>query len=142
VAELKRRGASSVALVGASAGASTALIAGARLGSRVSSVVSLSGERDLTLVMGVSGPPDAVPLIRRLTSPTLLVVATHDRVTTVDETRAMYAATAARDKHLEVLQGPYDGRHGWDLLTEATGGQAWSPLAAEVATFVQAHARG
>jgi pimeloyl-ACP methyl ester carboxylesterase len=68
VAELKRRGAGSVALVGASAGASTALIAGARLGSRVSSVVSLSGERDLTLVMGVSGPPDAVPLVRRLTS--------------------------------------------------------------------------
>jgi pimeloyl-ACP methyl ester carboxylesterase len=140
VAELKRRGAGSVALVGASAGASTALIAGARLGSRVSSVVSLSGERDLTLVMGVSGPPDAVPLVRRLTSPTLLVVATHDRTTTVDETRAMYAATAARDKHLEVLQGPYDGRHGWDLLTEATGGQAWSPLAAEVAAFVQSHA--
>src|SRR6266540_928444 len=39
VAELRRRGASSVALVGASAGASTALIAGAKLGTKVSSVV-------------------------------------------------------------------------------------------------------
>src|SRR6266571_2112715 len=140
VAELRRRGASSVALVGASAGASTALIAGAKLGTKVSSVVSLSGERDLILVMGASGPADAVPLVKRLVSPTLFVVATNDRTTTVEETRAMYVATAAKDKRLEILQGPYDGDHGWDLLTEATGGQSWSALAAQVAAFVKAHA--
>jgi pimeloyl-ACP methyl ester carboxylesterase len=140
VAELKRRGASSVALVGASAGASTALVAGSRLGSKVSSVVSLSGERDLTIIMGATGPADAVPLVRRLTSPTLFVVATGDRVATVEETRAMFAATRSRDKHLEVLQGPYAGEHGWDLLTTAAGGQSWSPVAARVAAFIKAHA--
>jgi pimeloyl-ACP methyl ester carboxylesterase len=142
VAELKRRGASSVGLVGASAGASTALIAGASLGSKVSSVVSLSGERDLILLMGATGPADAVPLVKRLTSPTLFVVATNDRVATVDETRAMYAAAGARDKRLQILQGPYDGRHGWDLLTTATGDLNWSPLAAQVATFVKSNAGG
>jgi pimeloyl-ACP methyl ester carboxylesterase len=140
VAELRRRGASSVALVGASAGASTALLAGSRLGSKVSSVVSLSGENDLTLLLGANGPPDVASLLRRLTSPTLFLVATNDPSASVDETRAMYAATAARDKRLQVLQGPYVGRHGWDLLTEAAGVQRWSPIAAQVAAFVQAHA--
>jgi pimeloyl-ACP methyl ester carboxylesterase len=139
VSELKRRGAGSVALVGASAGATTALLAGARLGSKVASVVSLSGERDPTIVMGASGPADAAPLLKRLSSPTLMVVATNDRSTTVDETRVMYAAVAARDKRLDVLQGPYDGEHGWDLLTQPTGGESWSPLAAQVAAFVRAH---
>jgi pimeloyl-ACP methyl ester carboxylesterase len=142
VTELKRRGADRVAVVGASAGATTALLAGAKLGSKVASVVSLSGERDLTIVLGASGPADAAPLLKRLTSPTLMVVATNDRTTTVDETRAMYAAVAARDKRLDVLQGPYDGQHGWDLLTRAGGGQSWSPLAAQVATFVRAHTAG
>jgi pimeloyl-ACP methyl ester carboxylesterase len=142
VAELKRRGAGSVALVGASAGASTALFAGARLGSKVSSVVSLSGENDLTLLLGANGPPDVASQLRRLVSPTLFLVAPNDPNASVEETRTMYAATAARDKRLEILQGPYVGRHGWDLLTQASGSQTWSPIAAQVAAFVQSHARG
>jgi pimeloyl-ACP methyl ester carboxylesterase len=140
VAELQRRGASSVSLVGASGGATTALLAGARLGSKVASVVSLSGERDPTVVMGASGPADAAPLLKRLVSPTLMVVATNDPTTSVDETRAMYAAVAARTKRIDVLQGPYDGRHGWDMLAEAGGGQSWSPLAAQVAAFLRVNA--
>jgi pimeloyl-ACP methyl ester carboxylesterase len=112
----------------------------AELGSKVAAVVSLSGERDPTVVMGASGPADAVPLLKRLVSPTLMVVATNDPTTSVDETRAMYAAVAARTKRIDVLQGPYDGRHGWDMLTEAGGGQSWSPLAAQVAAFLRANA--
>jgi pimeloyl-ACP methyl ester carboxylesterase len=139
VAELHRRGADSVALLGASAGATTVLLVGAKLGTKVTSVVSLSGERDPTIALGAAGPPDAAPLLKRLVSPTLMVVATHDRFTTVDETRAMYAAVAAHDKHLAILQGPYDTQHGWDLLTQS-GAQGWSPLAAQVATFIQSHA--
>jgi len=142
VAELKRRGASKVALVGASAGGSVALLAGSRLGSKVAAVVSLSGERDLTMVLGSNGPPDAVQAVARLVSPTLFVVATNDRFVTVDDTRTMYKATGARDKHVQVLTGPYDGQHGWTLLTTPGGAQAWSPLAAQVATFVLTHARG
>jgi pimeloyl-ACP methyl ester carboxylesterase len=140
VAELQRRGVRSVSLVGASAGATTALLAGAKLGSKVTSVVSLSGERDPTIVMGASGPPDVAPLLKRLVSPTLMVVASNDPTTSVDETRAMYAAVAARTKRIDVLQGPYDGKHGWDMLTEAGGGQSWSPLAAQVAAFLRANA--
>ncbi|HEX8857705.1 MAG TPA: alpha/beta hydrolase [Actinomycetes bacterium] len=140
VAELQRRGAGSVSLVGASGGATTALLAGARLGAKVAAVVSLSGERDPTIVLGASGPPDVAPLLKRLVSPTLMVVASNDPTTSVDETRAMYAAVAARPKRIDVLQGPYDGRHGWDMLTEAGGGQSWSPLAAQVAAFLCAHA--
>jgi pimeloyl-ACP methyl ester carboxylesterase len=142
VAELRRRGASSVALVGASAGASTALFAGSRLGAKVSSVVSLSGENDLTLLLGADAPPDVASLLRHLTSPTLFLVAPNDPTTSVDETRKMYAATAARDKRLRVLQGPYVGRHGWDLLTTASGDQSWSPVAAQVADFIRSHAHG
>jgi hypothetical protein len=80
-----------------------------------------------------------VPLLKKLVSPTLMAVATNDRSTTVDETRAMYAAVAANDKHLDVLQGPYDGQHGWNLLTQS-GAQTWSPLATQVATFLKSHA--
>jgi pimeloyl-ACP methyl ester carboxylesterase len=140
VAELQRRGAGSVSLVGASAGGTTALLAGARLGNKVAAVVSLSGERDPTIVMGASGPPDVAPLLKRLVSPTLMVVASNDPTTSVDETRAMYAAAAARTKRIEVLQGPYDGKHGWDMLIGAAGGQSWSPLAAQVAAFLRTNA--
>src|SRR5262245_14976358 len=142
VAELRRRGAGSVALVGASAGASTALVAGASLGSKVSSVVSLPGARDLILVTGSTGPADAVPLVKRLTIPTLFLVAERDPAASVAETRAMFAATGARDKHLQVLQGPYAGVHGWNLLKTTGGGQSWSPVAAQVAAFIRAHAGG
>jgi dienelactone hydrolase len=141
VAELKRRGASKVALVGASAGAGVALAAGARLGGGVAAVVSLSGERNLTQVMRAGGPADLTGDVKRLTSPTLFEVATGDPTTSVDETRQLFAATAARDKHLDVLSGPYDHQHGWNLLTDS-GGQGWTPVAAKVADFVRAHGAG
>jgi dienelactone hydrolase len=139
VAELKRRGAGSVALVGASAGAGVALAAGSRLGTGVAAVVSLSGERNLTLVIRDGGPLDLVNEVKRLTSPTLFEVATGDPTTSVDETRAMFAATRAPGKRIDILTGPYDHEHGWDLLTTAAGGERWSPVAAKVADFVKAH---
>jgi pimeloyl-ACP methyl ester carboxylesterase len=142
VGELKRRGAGTVALVGASAGASVALAAGARLGTGVAAVVSLSGERDLTLVMRGGGPVDLAKDVGRLTSPTLFEVATGDPYASVGETRAMFAATRAPGKRIDVLTGPYDHEHGWDLLTTAAGGESWSPVAAQVASFVRAHGAG
>ena len=142
VAELKRRGAGSVALVGASAGASVVLAAGSRLGNGVAAVVSLSGERDLTLVMRNGGPVDLVNDVKRLTSPTLFEVATGDPYVSVDEARAMFAATRSPAKRIDVLTGPYDHEHGWDLLTTGGGSESWSPVAAKVADFVRAHGAG
>jgi dienelactone hydrolase len=138
VAELRRRGVTRVALVGASMGGAAVLIAGTRARPPVAAVVSLSGEADPTnLVGGI--PLDAGAAVKRLKVPAMLVVATGDRYAPVGETRAMYRAVTARDKELLVLSGPsFDGRHGWDLLTDTVSGQPTS-VAAKVAGFLTAH---
>jgi dienelactone hydrolase len=138
VAELRHRGVTSVALVGASMGGSAVLIAGTRVRPPVDTVVELSGELDATnLVGGI--PLDAGSAVRRLTVPTMFVVATNDRYAPVAETRAMYQAARTRDKRLEVLSGPFDGLHGWELLTTG-GGTGFTPVAAKVASFIAGHA--
>ena len=138
VAELRDRGATRVALVGASMGGAAVLLAGTRVRPPVAAVVSLSGEADPTnLVGGI--PLDAGAVVKRLTVPTMLVVASNDRYAPVAETRTLYRAVKARDKRLEVLSGPaVDGRHGWDLLTDPAGDQSTS-VAAKVAAFLTAH---
>jgi esterase/lipase len=140
VAELRRRGASSVALVGASMGGAAVLIAGTKVRPPVDAVVELSGEVDPTnLVGGI--PLNAGAAVRQLVVPTMFVVATNDRYVSVDETRAMYQAVKTRDKRLEALSGPSDGLHGWELLNNATGGE-FTPVAAKVAAFIAAHTHG
>ena len=140
VAELRRRGASRVGLVGASMGGAAALIAGTRIQPSVAAVVSLSGEADPTsLVGGISLNAGAV--VGKLMVPTMFVVATNDSYVSVPETRAMYRAVRSKDKRLEVLAGPYDARHGWQLLTDPDGGQFGS-VAAKVAAFLTTHTRG
>jgi pimeloyl-ACP methyl ester carboxylesterase len=138
VAELRHRGATRVALVGASMGGAAVLIAGTRVRPPVAAVVSLSGEADPTnLVGGI--PLDAGAAVKRLKVPTMLVVASNDRYAPVGETRAMYRAITTRDKEVLVLSGPsFDGRHGWDLLTDAAGDRSPS-VAAKVAAFLTAH---
>jgi dienelactone hydrolase len=139
VAELRRRGASRVGLVGASMGGAAALIAGTRVQPSVAAVVSLSGEADPTsLVGGIALNAGAVA--GKLKVPTMFVVATNDHYTSVSETRAMYRAVESNDKRLEVLAGPYDARHGWQLLTDPASGQFGS-VAAKVAAFLTAHTR-
>ena len=140
VAELRRRGASRVGLVGASMGGAAALIAGTRVRPSVAAVVSLSGEADPTsLVRGI--PLNAGAVVGKLTVPTMFVVATNDRYVSVPETREMYRAVKSKDKRLEVLAGPFDARHGWELLTDPASGQ-FGPVAAKVAAFLTAHTRG
>jgi pimeloyl-ACP methyl ester carboxylesterase len=134
-AELRRRGASRVALVGASMGATAVLIAGASMRPPPAAVVSLSGERDLTRLIGL--PLNAGAAVGHLTSPTLYLVATGDSDAPVGQTRAMYRATRAADKRLVVLSGASSGRHGWDLLSDYPG--HWTPAAATVANFILAH---
>jgi dienelactone hydrolase len=137
VAELRRRGVTRIALVGASMGGAAVLITGTRVRPPVAAVVSLSGEADPTnLVGGI--PLDAGAAVKRLKVPTMLVVASNDRYAPVDQTRAMYRAITTHDRQLLVLSGPsFDGRHGWDLLTDSAGDQSTS-VAAKVAALLSA----
>jgi len=138
-AELRRRGVTRVAVVGASMGGSAALIAGTRVQPPLAGVVSLSGETDPTdLVGGI--PLNAGAAVRRLTAPTMLVVATNDQYVSVEETRRMYRDAATRDKQLLALSKGFDGRHGVELLTDPATGR-FTSVAAQVATFLTAHSR-
>jgi hypothetical protein len=53
----------------------------------------------------------------------------------------MYEAVKTQDKRLEVLSGPFDGRHGWQLLNNPADGE-FTAVAAKVAAFLTAHSRG
>jgi pimeloyl-ACP methyl ester carboxylesterase len=137
VAELRRRGVTKVALVGASMGGSAALIAATRAQPPVDAVISLSGEANPTSLFHI--PLDAAGAVQQLTVPAMFVVANLDQYSSVDETRAMYQRDKTADKRLLVLPDQFDGFHGWQLLTEASG--AFSPTATKVADFIAAHTR-
>ena len=138
VAELRRRGVSTVALIGSSMGGSAVLIAGARVRPAVAAVVSVSGKADPTELIGI--PLNARAAVGQLTVPTMLVVATNDSITSVEETRAIHRAVKAGDKRLTVLSGPFDGQHGWRILYDPTG-QKPTSAAADAAAFLTAHTR-
>ena len=140
-AELRRRGVTRVALVGASMGGAAVLIAGTKLQPPAAAVVSLSGEADPTnLVGGI--PLNAGAAVGQLRVPTMFVVATNDRYVSVQETRAMHRAVKTGDKRLEVLSGDFDGLHGWELLRNPATGEEFGPVAAKVTAFLTAHSRG
>ena len=103
VAALRAHGAKRIALVGASMGATTALLAGAALRPPVAAVVSLStGKFDLSTILGGSKPLDTYSAAKRLTVP-------------VEQVQALYRMAPARDKQLAILGGSSTGLHGWDL---------------------------
>ena len=141
VAELRRRGVTRVALVGASMGGAAVLIAGTRVQPPVAAVVSLSGEADPTnLVGGI--PLNAGAVVDQLTVPIMFVVATNDMYVAVPETRETHRdGQDQRGQRLEVLSGDFDGLHGWDLLRNPANGE-FGPVAAKVAAFLTAHTRG
>ena len=140
-AELRRRGVTRVALVGASMGGAAVLIAGTRVQPPVAAVVSLSGEADPTnLVGGI--PLNAGAAVDQPRVPTRFVVATNDRYASVEETRTMYRAVKSEAKHLEVLSGDFDGGHGWALLKNPATGEEFGPVAAKVTAFLTTHTRG
>lgn len=133
VAELRRRGARRVALVGASMGGSIAVVAAAEL--HPAAVVDLSGERDTTaLTPGIDANAGAAA--RHVTAPALFAVAREDQYISVDDMRLVARRTRSATKRTIVL--PAVAGHGWEMLA----GQAteWSPLAATVAAFVRRHA--
>jgi dienelactone hydrolase len=138
VAELRHRGVTRVALVGASMGGSAALIAATRVQPAVDAVVSLSGEADPTSLLHI--PLNARTAVQQLTIPAMFVVANDDQYTSVDQTRAMYQAAKTAGKRLVVLSGQFNGFHGWMVLTNVGGG--FSSTAARVAEFIAAHTGG
>ena len=139
VAALRAHGAKRIAVVGASLGASTALLAGAALRPPVAAVVSLStGKFDLATILGGSKPLDTYSAAKRLAVPVLFAVARDDPNVPVEQVQALYRMTPARDKQLAILGGSSTGLHGWDLLG-GTNGASFTPFAAKVADFVSAH---
>ena len=129
---LRSRGARSIALVGASLGGVVAVIAGARL--HPAAVVDLSGERDLTGLLG-GARLDAYGAARNLRAPGLFAVAHGDRDASVGDMRAVYRRARSAPKRLIVE--PAAAGHGWDMLLGRDF--TWSPLAHEVLAFITAH---
>jgi alpha/beta superfamily hydrolase len=133
MAELRRRGARRVALVGASMGGAIAVVAAARL--HPAAVVDLSGERDTTgLTPGIDA--DAGAAAHGVTAPALFAVARGDRYVPVADMRAVARGVRSTTRRLIVL--PAVAGHGWDLLFGMRS--TWSPLAATVAAFIRRHA--
>jgi len=104
-AELRRLGAATVALAGASEGAKVSIVAASR--AHAVGVASISAERYL------SGFGDVVPAARRLRTPVLYLTAKHDPFSK-DDTPLLYRVTRERSKRLVVLPGI---DHGIALLS-------------------------
>jgi pimeloyl-ACP methyl ester carboxylesterase len=102
-AELRRRGADRIVLVGSSMGGTAVLSAATRIRPPVAGVVSLSGPSGF-------GGVDAEAAMARLR--VLFVVGADDQPYR-EQTRLMYQAARARDKRLLVIPG---GGHGTSLV--------------------------
>jgi pimeloyl-ACP methyl ester carboxylesterase len=118
---LRRTGSEHVIAMGSSMGAIAALIGSASLPSAPAAVVSLSAPASF-------GPLNALPAVARLRAPTFFAASELDDPF-VGDARALYAASAAPDKQLEILPG---GVHGSDLLHDPG-------FRARVEAFVAAH---
>jgi pimeloyl-ACP methyl ester carboxylesterase len=94
-------GARKVVLVGASMGGTAVVVAAANVRPAVDGVVSLSG-------VGTLGYMNATAAARTLTMPVLYVVGKQD-IGFVDESRALYDATASPMKKLEIPDNTYHG---------------------------------
>jgi pimeloyl-ACP methyl ester carboxylesterase len=105
-AGLRARGATRVALVGASLGAGASLVAASKRPRGVVGVVSLSGESFIT------GVRKAIP---RLVLPVFFVAAQDDDYGAGVDARDFYAHAASKDKRLLVVPGK---AHGTDLLAD------------------------
>jgi pimeloyl-ACP methyl ester carboxylesterase len=116
---IRRAGAVTVVLVGASQGASEAVIAAARPPAGVTGIVALSAD-ELTMPLARRPyPRTARAAAPRLRLPALFAVAVGDPNVSVTDTRRLVAAARSPDKHLVVL--PASSGHGWDLVSLTPG---------------------
>ncbi|GIF76304.1 hypothetical protein Asi02nite_58220 [Asanoa siamensis] len=129
VAELRRAGATTVQLVGASRGAAIALVAAGHSETEADAVVSLSAHdpRFVAAATAPATPADAAPAIK---IPVLFACATEDRSAFCgDRDQDFLASVAATDKKLVELDD--SSLHGWDML---------GAIESDVDTFLAAHA--
>jgi pimeloyl-ACP methyl ester carboxylesterase len=126
-AELRRRGAERVVLVGSSMGGTAVLSAATRIRPPVAGVVSLSGASSF-------GGVDAQGAMARLRVPVVLVFVADDQHFT-EQARVLYRAARVADKRLLVVPG---GGHGTSLVE--FGPDAPRILAA-VRRFIADHTR-
>jgi pimeloyl-ACP methyl ester carboxylesterase len=125
---LRRRGARRIWLVGASMGGAISVTAGAKL--HPAGIVDLSGETTLAGLTPVKA--NALAAAPRLRVPALFAVARDDRYVSPAQMRAIASRAPSPRKRVIVLPASYG--HGWDMLVGNTG--QWSPLAAQVAAFI------
>lgn len=133
-ATLKRHGARSIALVGASLGGALALASAATL--HPTAVIDLSGEPNpARIIPGVHLA--AARFAPRVRAPALFAVAHGDHYVSVMAMRAVDRETSSAEKTLSVLAR--SAGHGWEMLTDSDG--RFTQLAAQIIAFVKAHHR-
>jgi pimeloyl-ACP methyl ester carboxylesterase len=109
VEELKREGAHSVFLMGASFGGVTSMVAGSRLGSKIAGVISVSGEPRLG-----PGDLDALSAVPKLRGPFLILASRQDGFLLPADARRLERRAGSQHKRLVLFPG---GDHGWDLFS-------------------------
>jgi pimeloyl-ACP methyl ester carboxylesterase len=113
---LTAAGTQSVVLMGASQGATEALIMGATAPPQVAGIVALSADELTSPLAAPPFPTTGQAAAAHVRLPLLLAVAADDRYVTTAETRALAAAAPATDKQIVEVPG---SAHGWDLLDQA-----------------------
>ncbi|GAB2604191.1 alpha/beta hydrolase [Kribbella endophytica] len=115
VAELRRRGATKVVVVGASAGGSMPLVAAVRPNSGISGVVTLS-PANLAMPIGTTDAT-AMSVARSIRQPVLYVLAQDDPASSVAEMKSLSAAT----KGSRFVLLPAGSGHAQAVLYDTTG---------------------
>jgi pimeloyl-ACP methyl ester carboxylesterase len=136
VTRLRRDGATRVALIGASQGASEVLIAGTLPPPGVTGVVALSADELTIPLASAPYPATAVAAAPRLRLPVLVAVAQSDPEVSVPATRRLFTGTGSGRKSLVVL-GAQAG-HGWDMVTPPPAGGPFPKFSHTVSAFLRA----
>lgn len=108
--EARRLGAKKVFLMGASFGGAAVLAEGAQMGSDPAGIISLSGPTNIATRL------DTVRFAPQMRAPLLVLLARHDPVVSVAQSRALVAAAGSEDKRIATYDGSW---HAWDLLYSA-----------------------
>ena len=137
VSRLRSDGASKVVLMGASQGASEALIAGAAPPSGATGVIALSADGLTDPLAAAPYPADPMLAAPKLRLPVLLAVADADIFVSVAETQALYRALGSA--HRQILVVPAVQGHGWTMLEATTTTGVRPPLSAAVVSFLSGH---
>jgi len=121
VGELRRRGSTRFVVMGASMGATVALVAAPQLGRSLAAAIDLSGPAQYVRL-------DAIPAVRRMSAPGLFAVGRFD-TGFVEDTRKLESVSRHPGSRLVIRQ---TGAHGTAMLADPS-------LSALVLAFVKRH---